>query len=585
MSNLIKFFRQIKRLIGKRIYILFIMVSVVGVIEGLGITLFLPILQSGFGNDKLSRALKSAFRIFHLNYSFSLMLALIMAIFILRSAFLIIYTRYCTNLSAKLIISLRRKVVEDIFRADYLHILQKEIGYVANIITREIACVVEAVETFIFMFNYSIYTVVYVTLSLILNFQLTFIVVLLSPILFVIMRRMNFIVNKLSRDATYSYGRFHSILIQSLGKIKYLKSTFSNPRVSKIIDKENRKTGFLRYDIVFLNTMAKEAFEPIIVLVVVSLLFVHVVIFGKEVNEVIFLSFLFLQIARQFMNAQSGYRRFISSIGSIETLNNFEKELEENKEDLHPDGRPPDFNREILFKDVTVVFPNGKKALDGLDVSIKPRSITAFVGHSGSGKSTIANMIAGIIRPTGGEMFFGDVNYNRLNLELLRMGIGYVTQEDIVFNASIRDNISLWDEKTDEQTLKKVIEMAHMGDFIQGVPGRDSAFVGGNGLDISGGQRQRITIARELYKDAPLLILDEATSSLDAKYERAIYENLKEFRGEKTMVVIAHRLSTIKNANYIYVMDDGKVVEEGTFEELSADKNTKFYHICQLQTI
>ena len=568
MLSLIKFFNKIKTLIGNRIYILIALVSIVGFVEGVGVTLFFPILQSGFGDDKLSKTMKFVFNLFHLEFSFGPILALIAIFFVSRSVFLVFYTRYFGRLSSNLLVTLRRRALERIFTADYVYILKKEIGYMSNAVNREIACVVEAFDTFANVFSYSIYALVYLLLCLLLNTQLTFLVVIISPLFATVIKKINQLTGETSRDLSFAYSSFQSLLFQALSKFKYLKSTFTYEKILKIIDEKNRKAGFSKFKLDFLYSLTKEIFEPVIALIVIGFIFYHVVVMKKSVNEIIFLAFLFLQIGRQFISAQSSYRRFMSSIGSIEILNNFEKELEENREDLNPSGVEPDFDGEITFRDVTVVFPNGKKALDNANIKIRAKSVVAFVGHSGSGKSTIANVLTGMIKPTGGKIFFGDSSYDRLNLKALREKIGYVTQEDIIFNASIKDNISLWDESCDKDRLKKIIEVAHITNFVSELPEKQDSMLGDNGLDISGGQRQRITIARELYKDAKLLILDEATSALDSESENQIYEKLKEFKGNKTMVVIAHRLSTIKNADYVYVIDEGKVVEEGTYEDL-----------------
>ena len=179
------------------------------------------------------------------------------------------------------------------------------------------------------------------------------------------------------------------------------------------------------------------------------------------------------------------------------------------------------------------------------------------------------------------------LEYNKedeLNLKVLREKTGYVTQEDIIFNATIRDNISLWDAGADEELLERVIKMAHIKSFVEGIPKKTDALIGENGLNISGGQRQRITIARELYKDVDMLILDEATSSLDSKSERCVYENLRQFKGNKTTIVIAHRLSTIKNADYIIVVSAEKkgIVEQGNHDELIA-VDGKYKRLLEMQ--
>lgn len=557
----------------------------IGIIEGIGVTLFLPVLQNGFGEDKLSRILEVIFGYFNVKFSFKLLLLLIVIFFIFRAVLVIFYERYFDRLISNLMVKLRQRILNKVFAVDYLCILRKQVGYINNVIVREIACVVDAFKNFTEVLRGVAYLIMYLTLSLLLNFGVTMVAICASPIVFIFMKRINSLISKLSRNTTLSYGRYHSLLIQCLSKLKYLKATDSYSKTSKIIEKESKELGNLRFQMSFLQALTKNMFEPVLVFAVVTLLFYYVAVLKKDVSKVMFLIFLFVQVARQFLDNQAGYRKFLASVGSIEIFNNFEDELNRNKENLHLDGAAPDFGNIISFNDVTVIFPNGKKALDRINMTIRPRSVVAFVGHSGSGKSTIANMITGIIKPTSGEIRFGGTPYQKINLEALRRHTGYVTQEDIIFNANIKNNISLWDENPDEGRLRTAAEIAHMADFLKGLPNGYDAMLGDNGLDISGGQRQRITIARELYKDAQLLILDEATSSLDAKYEKAIYENLKGFKGQKTMVVIAHRLSTIKNADYIYVMDEGRIVEEGTFEDLSNDKETKFYQICQLQSV
>lgn len=567
-------------------YFLMVMTLIVGFVEGLGIVLFLPILQNGFGNDRLSLVLKHIFGALHIGYSFTLLLFLILVFFTFRSIFLIYYARYTCGITADLSVILRRTMIRNIFNADYMYLLKKEVGYIDNAVSREISCVIETFTTCIYILSYAIYAFVYILLALLLNPRITGILLAFSPIAIFLMRNLNRLTTKASIDMSDSYGRFHSILIQALSKMKYLKATQAQAKVSEIIDRENKNLGHLTYKLGFLASFTKDAFEPLVVLIVVCLLFYYVNILGKTVSEVIFLAFLFLQIARQFLSVQASYRKFLSSMGSIETFGRIEKELDDNKEDLHlKDGKEPDFAKDIVFNNVTLIFPNGKSGLSDIALAIKPKSITAFVGHSGSGKSTVANMITGIIRPTKGDVFFGDVNYNRLNLKSLREKTGYVTQEDIIFNASIMDNISLWNEKPDAAGLSKAIGIAHIAGFIDALPGKQKSMLGDNGLNISGGQRQRITIARELYKNAELLILDEATSALDSESEKRIYENLKEFKGIKTMVIIAHRLSTIKNADYIYVFHNGRIVEEGTFDDLYSNKDTRFYQICQLQSV
>ncbi len=584
MLYLFDYFVRFKRLVGRKVYYILALMFIVGFFEGIGITLFFPVLQGGFGDDRLSAIMRSALGFFGLEYSFNLILLLIAAFFVFRGIANLLYANYFGRVSTNLIVDLRRATMEKIFRADYSYILKKEVGYVNNALVREIGLVVDAFSTFASVLSYVLYGAIYIALAMLLNYKMALAAIIVGVVFGLAMKGLNLLTSQASLEYSASHGRLHSVLIQALSKIKYLKSTMAGANVSRMVNRESRTLGGLQFRLFFLQHLTRQLLETIVVLMVVGLLFYQVGAMGNDVAEVIFLSLLFLQVSRQFINAHQGYRKFLASKGSIETFKSFDRELDENRENLNPGGVGPDFDSDIILDGVGLVFPNGKEALTGINMRIRPKATVAFVGHSGSGKSTVANMITGLLKPTSGAIRLCDTDYGEVNMIELRKKIGYVTQEDIIFNADIKDNISLWDDGLDRERLLKVIEMAKISDFVNAIPEREQALLGDNGLNISGGQRQRITIARELYKQTKLLILDEATSSLDSKSEKGIYENLKEYKGEKTMIVIAHRLSTIKNADQIYVFEDGRVIEGGGYEEL-LNKRGIFKNMIDDQTL
>ena len=569
MRYLIDYFIRFKRFVGGRIYVLLFLMLIVGLVESIGVTLFLPLLQNGFGDDRLSRALKSVFGFFGLEYSFILVLSFIPVFFTFRALALTVYISYYGKISNNLVVSLRQNILGKIFTADYLYLLKKEIGYINNAVVREIERVVDAFDKLANILKFTLYGIVYAVLAFsILDLRVASVITAVGIIVIPLLKRLNLLTNHLSVEISNLHGKFHSIMIQALSKLKYLKATGGYRKVYEIMDRENKGIGRLKFRLFFWQSMPRNVLELLIIFCVVGLLYYYIVILHRPINEMVFLVLLFLLAARQILNAQTAYRKFLACMGSIEIFKAIENELVNNEEDLKLDGVLADFEKEIVFKDVAMIFPNGKVGLEGVNLTIKPKEMIAFVGHSGSGKSTIANMATGLLKPTSGGIYFGNADYSEINMKDLREKIGYVTQEDVIFNASIRENISLWDENVEGERLKQVIEMAHINNFVENLPKREEELLGDNGFDISGGQRQRLTIARELYKDVKLLILDEATSSLDTKSEKRIYENLKKYKGVKTMLVIAHRLSTVKNADYIYVLDEGRVVEEGRYDEL-----------------
>ncbi len=226
----------------------------------------------------------------------------------------------------------------------------------------------------------------------------------------------------------------------------------------------------------------------------------------------------------------------------------------------------------IEYRGVSHRYSDDKTlAIDDLDLVIAPGERVALVGRSGSGKTTVASLLARFYDPTGGEILVDGVPVRELVLTDLRSQIALVSQDVVLFNESIANNIAYGQAKPpSSEELERVAAAAHALDFIRGLPQGFDTRIGDRGVLLSGGQRQRLAIARAMLKDAPILILDEATSALDTEAERHIQAALQELMAERTTLVIAHRLSTIENADRIVVLQDGRIVEQGPHAELLA---------------
>lgn len=239
---------------------------------------------------------------------------------------------------------------------------------------------------------------------------------------------------------------------------------------------------------------------------------------------------------------------------------------------------------DIEFRDVTFQYngPHSEKVLDGVSITIPHDKVTAIVGASGSGKTTMVKMMLGFYEPVSGEVLLGGSRIGDYSPSAWRKQCGTVMQEGFIFSDTIADNIGVSDDSPDMERVRKAVETANIGDFINGLPLRYNTKIGAEGNGVSTGQKQRLLIARAAYRDARYLFLDEATNSLDANNEKVIMENLDSlFRG-KTVIIVAHRLSTVKNADNIIVLDKGRVVEQGTHRELT-DKKGYYYRLVKNQ--
>ncbi|XKH61273.1 lipid A export permease/ATP-binding protein MsbA [Halomonas sediminis] len=225
----------------------------------------------------------------------------------------------------------------------------------------------------------------------------------------------------------------------------------------------------------------------------------------------------------------------------------------------------------LVLKDVGFRYAEEKpEVLNHIDLEVKSGEMIAIVGRSGSGKSTLVSLLPRFYRPSQGDIYLDGVALNRYRLGPLRRQIALVSQQVTLFNASVADNIAYGVENPDPAAIETAARAAYADEFIEQLPQGYATIVGENGVMLSGGQRQRLAIARAIFKDAPILILDEATSALDTESERYIQKALEQVCRGRTTLVIAHRLSTIERADRIVVMEQGKIVEQGSHHELLA---------------
>ena len=237
---------------------------------------------------------------------------------------------------------------------------------------------------------------------------------------------------------------------------------------------------------------------------------------------------------------------------------------------------------EMAFEDVSFAYEEEKEVLHNINFEVKPGSVVALVGSSGSGKSTIAGLAASFLNPQSGKITIDGEDMSKVNLNSFRQHLGVVLQDDFLFEGTIRENILFPRPNASEEELQQAVEAAYVDEFTDRFDEGLDTLIGERGIKLSGGQRQRIAIARAVLANPKILILDEATSNLDTESEALIQKSLAKLTEGRTTFVIAHRLSTIRKANQILVIENGSIAEEGTHDELIA-KEGRYYNLFTYQ--
>lgn len=491
-------------------------------------------------------------------------------------------------------ISIRNNVVMDIRNNIYRKLLQLPLSFYSDIkkgdIISRISTDAQEIETSIvsyleMLFREPITIIVYMTTLFVISPSLTFFVLILLPIGGLIIGRLGTNLKKTSLKGQRRLGALLSIIEETISGLRIIKAFNSEKRMSDRFESVN---NFYTRLVVKMNRRRVLAtplseFLGTIVMIIVMWYGGSLVLSGKgELSSQALIGFviIFSQIISPAKSFSTAYYNIQKGLASAERVD--ELLLIENTIVDCDDAKPiDDFKQTIEFKNVSFKYEKDF-VLKNISLKIEKGKTIAIVGQSGSGKSTFAELIPRFYDVTEGDILIDGISIKNYKIHDLRNLIGYVSQEAILFNDSLYNNISFGLENNDIEKVKSAAKIANAHEFIENTRSGYYSNVGDRGGKLSGGERQRISIARAVMKNPPILILDEATSSLDTESERLVQDALINLMKSRTSIVIAHRLSTIHHADEIIVIHEGEIVERGTHEEL-VGKNGEYKKLLDYQ--
>ncbi|HET6232677.1 MAG TPA: ABC transporter ATP-binding protein [Longimicrobiaceae bacterium] len=307
-----------------------------------------------------------------------------------------------------------------------------------------------------------------------------------------------------------------------------------------------------------------------------GVLYLAVEVLGVPAAVAVLLIFVFSRLVPRLLAMQQVYQQIVHELPAFAAVRALTARCEAEREMTVAEGGPLPLERGIRFEHVSFAYDEDRPVISGLDVTVQARRTTAFVGPSGAGKTTVADLVMGLVAPTAGRVVLDGAALDEGAVRRWREGIGYVAQDTVLFHDTVRANLLWARPDATEDELRDVLRAASAEEFVDALAEGLDTVIGDRGVRLSGGERQRLALARALLRRPSLLILDEATSALDTDNERRILRAIAELHGRTTILVITHRLSTVRDADAIHVLEAGRLVESGDWTTLTADENGRF---------
>lgn len=592
-----RYVRIFQQHLGKRMYIIFALTLAAGLAEGLGILMVLPLLQGldmGGGvqpeANPVTMALNQVLGWFNLDGSTVAVLVIITVAFVLKGLLMFSATSVEAYLRGQLLRRLKAQLFDDYSRMRYQYYVSRDTGHFVNIINVQVGGIVGGFTQLAQLAKHILNTMVYTGLAFVVAWRFGLMALVFGVLLLLLFRWLNVQVRELSRQSAHESGVLNKLLIQTLYAFKYLTATAQTRRLrGNVMQSIDKQTHYqIRTDIASGFTGAVK--EPLAVVIIMGIVMVQLLVLEQPLAPILVSIVLFNRGFGAILSIQSSWQSMLSKAGGIEISDH---EFKEQLRQREPDGEHPlsPLKEGITFDKVSFAY-NAEQApvINTLSLHIPVRHSVAFVGESGAGKSTLVDMLTLMLKPQQGQVLIDGVPSDQIALSTWRQQIGYVSQETVVFDDTIANNICMWagEPSSDSALMERIVQAAkraHIHHHIESLPEGYHTLVGDRGVRLSGGQRQRLFIARELFREPHLLILDEATSALDTESERHIQASIDALKGQVTVVIIAHRLSTIRNVDHVYVMDKGRLVESGAYQSLRDDTSSKFAKLVAAQML
>jgi ATP-binding cassette subfamily C protein len=548
-----------------------ILMSLTSLTEGFGIALIFPILQvAGYGHGG-HYTLQVGSLLTHSGLPPSLWLATLLLLFMMLMALRSLFSRAQSVLTFRVVLThelaLGKQLYQSIIHADWLFLVRRRSSDFTHALTAELNRVASCTYLLIGLVANAILALVYVLLALKLSAAMTLLVLVAGAALLFLSRRWMRAVHTSGAALSDSMSEVYAAANEHLQNLKAMK--FGDAQSSDLAVFSSLQSSTLQQSLHNTRSQAAGAFwfEAGSLMVLAGIIFVSLQVMHVPAASVLVLLAVFTRLIPRLAAGQNQLQAFVSDLPAFENLMSIYLDCLANPETPSASGLRPALTHEIRLEEVSFRYePQRPIVLDGVSLTIAAGTITAIVGPSGSGKSTVADLVDGLLSPLSGRVLIDGIELTPQVAGSWRRNIAYVAQDTVLFHDTVRANLRWAYPDASEQEMTECLTLA-AADFVFDLPQGLETTIGDRGVLLSHGQRQRLALARALLRKPSLLILDEATNSLDLENEKRIMDAIERLQGI-TILLIAHRKSAIQRATMIYLLEDGKVIKSANWDSL-----------------
>jgi ATP-binding cassette subfamily C protein len=533
-----------------------------GLFEGIGLSTMLPILTLASGSaasaSPINQAISDVLAVVGLSPTLGVLLTITVGGIFLKGVFSMIALTYMGYAGAAVATRLRRELIRKLLTVRWSYFKHLALGRVANSISVDATRTTNAYIATAVLLKSSIETVAYITVALLVSWKLAVAALIAGSTIALMLSFLVSMVRKAGRQQTQRTSQLVTYVNDILNNIKPLKAMGVQRLFTNLVEKRNTQLNKALQKQVVGRFSLKYLEEFLAVSVIAGGFFVAHAFFAVPVSEFIVVGLVLFASIRSVGRIQNQYQKVAMLIPPVRAVEDLIAEAEADREP-NPGTRDPVFTSQIDLQNVSFSHDT-IPVLDSASMTIPAGEVTVITGSSGTGKTTITDLVIGLYQPTGGAVLVDGLSLREIDLEKWRHMVGYVPQELILLHDTILANVTLGDPKYNTDDARRALEAAGAWGFVSTLPDGLETQVGDKGARFSGGQRQRIAIARALIRSPKLLIMDEVTSALDPETERDICANIAKLTGTMTVLAISHRAAWIELADRVYRLQGAKTL-------------------------